>query len=46
MCELVQATIGTGRGAEDFAVLLEQQAASAGLELKPEDVAVEDGLSH
>lgn len=44
--QLVQATIGTGRGAEDFAVLLEQQAASAGLELKPEDVAVEDGLSH
>jgi len=43
--QLVQGTIGAGRGAEDFAVLLEQQAASAGLELKPEDAEVDDGLS-
>ncbi len=42
--QLVQATIGGGRGDEDFAVLLEQQAASAGLRLKPEDVVVDDGL--
>jgi 3-hydroxyisobutyrate dehydrogenase-like beta-hydroxyacid dehydrogenase len=42
--QLVQGTIGTGRGAEDFAVLLDQQAASAGLVLKPEDAEVDDGL--
>jgi 3-hydroxyisobutyrate dehydrogenase-like beta-hydroxyacid dehydrogenase len=43
--QLVQATIATGRGAEDFAVLLDRQAASAGLVLKPEDAEVTDGLS-
>jgi 3-hydroxyisobutyrate dehydrogenase-like beta-hydroxyacid dehydrogenase len=42
--QLVQGTIGGGRGAEDFAVLLDQQAASAGLELKAEDAEVDDGL--
>jgi 3-hydroxyisobutyrate dehydrogenase-like beta-hydroxyacid dehydrogenase len=43
--QLVQGTIANGRGAEDFAVLLDQQAASAGLMLKPEDAEVVDGLS-
>jgi 3-hydroxyisobutyrate dehydrogenase-like beta-hydroxyacid dehydrogenase len=41
----VQAAVSTGRGAEDFAILLELQARSSGLELKPEDAEVDDGLS-
>ena len=43
--QLVQGTISSGRSAEDFAVLLDQQAASAGLKLEPENVEVDDGLS-
>lgn len=43
--QLVQGTISSGRGAEDFAVLLDQQAASAGLGLKAENAEVDDGLS-
>ena len=42
--QLVQATVSTGRVDEDFAVLLDQQAAASGLELKPENVTVDDGL--
>jgi 3-hydroxyisobutyrate dehydrogenase len=42
--QLVQATVSSGRVAEDFAILLDQQAAAAGLELKPENVTVDDGL--
>jgi 3-hydroxyisobutyrate dehydrogenase-like beta-hydroxyacid dehydrogenase len=42
--QLVQASVSGGRINEDFAVLLDLQAASAGLELKPEDVEVDDGL--
>ena len=42
--QLVQGTISGGRDAEDFAVLLDQQAASAGLDLKPEAADVDDGL--
>jgi 3-hydroxyisobutyrate dehydrogenase-like beta-hydroxyacid dehydrogenase len=42
--QLVQATVSSGRVDEDFAVLLDQQAASAGLALAPEDVEVDDGL--
>ena len=42
--QLVQGTISGGRADEDFAVLLDQQAASAGLELKPEASDVDDGL--
>jgi 3-hydroxyisobutyrate dehydrogenase len=42
--QLVQGAIGAGRGGEDFAVLLDQQAASAGLDLKPEAADVDDGL--
>jgi 3-hydroxyisobutyrate dehydrogenase len=42
--QLVQATIGAGYRDADFAVLLELQARAAGLELKPEDAPVDDGL--
>jgi 3-hydroxyisobutyrate dehydrogenase len=42
--QLVQSAISTGRGAEDFAVLLDLQAASAGLRLEPEAAQVDDGL--
>jgi 3-hydroxyisobutyrate dehydrogenase-like beta-hydroxyacid dehydrogenase len=42
--QLVQGTISAGRVDEDFAVLLDQQAASAGLDLKPEAADVDDGL--
>ncbi|RZU75001.1 3-hydroxyisobutyrate dehydrogenase-like beta-hydroxyacid dehydrogenase [Micromonospora kangleipakensis] len=43
--QLVQATVSSGRIDEDFAILLDQQAAASGLVLKPEDVVVDDGLS-
>nr|MDT0659457.1 NAD(P)-dependent oxidoreductase [Micromonospora sp. DSM 115978] len=43
--QLVQATVSGGRITEDFAILLDQQAAAAGMVLKPEDVPVDDGLS-
>jgi 3-hydroxyisobutyrate dehydrogenase len=43
--QLVQQTVSSGRVTEDFAVLLDQQAAASGLSLKPEDVPVDDGLS-
>jgi 3-hydroxyisobutyrate dehydrogenase len=43
--QLVQASVGSGRVDEDFAILLDLQAAASGLELKPENVAVDDGLS-
>jgi 3-hydroxyisobutyrate dehydrogenase-like beta-hydroxyacid dehydrogenase len=42
--QLVQASVGTGRVDEDFSILLDLQAAASGLELKPENVAVDDGL--
>jgi 3-hydroxyisobutyrate dehydrogenase-like beta-hydroxyacid dehydrogenase len=41
----VQATVSSGRVDEDFAVLLDRQAHESGLELKPENVEVDDGLS-
>lgn len=43
--QLVQASVGSGRVDEDFAILLDLQAAASGLELKPENVHVDDGLS-
>ncbi|MER5303769.1 NAD(P)-dependent oxidoreductase [Streptomyces lasiicapitis] len=43
--QLVQACVSSGREAEDFSVLLDLQAAASGLEIKPEDGAVDDGLS-
>jgi 3-hydroxyisobutyrate dehydrogenase-like beta-hydroxyacid dehydrogenase len=42
--QLVQASVSSGRITEDFAVLLDLQAASSGLELTAEDVEVDDGL--
>jgi 3-hydroxyisobutyrate dehydrogenase len=41
----VQASVSSGRVDEDFAILLDLQARSSGLELKPEDARVDDGLS-
>lgn len=43
--EIVQGAIGAGYENEDFAVLLLEVARGAGLELIPEDVVVDDGLS-
>lgn len=42
--QLVQASVSSGRVEEDFAILLDLQAAASGLELKPENVSVDDGL--
>jgi len=42
--EPVQSAVARGRTEEDFAVLLELQAAASGLSLTPEDVPVDDGL--
>ena len=42
--QLVQASVSSGRRDEDFAILLDLQAASAGLDMKPEEVEVDDGL--
>jgi 3-hydroxyisobutyrate dehydrogenase len=42
--QLVQASVSSGRVTEDFAVLLDLQAVSSGLELKSEDVEIDDGL--
>jgi hypothetical protein len=42
--QLVQASVGSGRVDEDFAILLDLQAAASGVELKPENVEVDDGL--
>jgi 3-hydroxyisobutyrate dehydrogenase-like beta-hydroxyacid dehydrogenase len=43
--DLVQTLIGNGYGAEDFAALIKLQAGASGIELKPENVPVGDGLS-
>jgi 3-hydroxyisobutyrate dehydrogenase len=42
--QLVQASVSSGRVDEDFAILLDLQAAASGMELKPENVSVDDGL--
>jgi 3-hydroxyisobutyrate dehydrogenase-like beta-hydroxyacid dehydrogenase len=42
--ELVQNLVGLGHADKDFATLIFQQAANSGLELKPENVDVGDGL--
>jgi 3-hydroxyisobutyrate dehydrogenase len=42
--EIVQGVIGHGSTSEDFAVMLEYQARASGLELRPENVEVSDGL--
>lgn len=43
--QLVQASVSSGRVDEDFSILLDLQAASSGITLKPENVPVDDGLS-
>lgn len=43
--QLVQASVGSGRVEEDFAILLDLQAAASGIKLKPENVEIDDGLS-
>jgi 3-hydroxyisobutyrate dehydrogenase len=43
--QAVQASVGSGRVDEDFAILLDLQAAASGIELKPENVTVDDGLA-
>jgi 3-hydroxyisobutyrate dehydrogenase-like beta-hydroxyacid dehydrogenase len=43
--DLVQAMMGRGMKEDDFATLLLQQAQASGIELRPENVAVGDGLS-
>jgi 3-hydroxyisobutyrate dehydrogenase-like beta-hydroxyacid dehydrogenase len=42
--DLVQTLIGNGHSDKDFAALLLTQAQASGLRLKPENVAVDDGL--
>lgn len=41
----VQASVSMNRNDEDFAILLDVQAANSGLALKPENVTVDDGLT-
>jgi 3-hydroxyisobutyrate dehydrogenase len=43
--DLIQGMMGNGMTEQDFATLLIQQARASGIELKPENVAVGDGLS-
>jgi 3-hydroxyisobutyrate dehydrogenase-like beta-hydroxyacid dehydrogenase len=43
--QLVQQAVSGGRVSEDFSILLDQQAAASGLELKPEETPVDDGLT-
>jgi 3-hydroxyisobutyrate dehydrogenase-like beta-hydroxyacid dehydrogenase len=42
--QLVQSLVGQGYDDVDFAALLEQQARASGLELRPEETPVSDGL--
>jgi 3-hydroxyisobutyrate dehydrogenase-like beta-hydroxyacid dehydrogenase len=43
--EMVQSMMGNGYAEQDFSALILQQAKASGIELKPENVAVDDGLS-
>jgi len=43
--DLIQSMMGAGMTEEDFSTLLVQQAKASGIELKPENKAVGDGLS-
>jgi 3-hydroxyisobutyrate dehydrogenase len=43
--DLIQSMMGRGWSEQDFATLLMQQAQASGIELKPENVNVKDGLS-
>jgi 3-hydroxyisobutyrate dehydrogenase-like beta-hydroxyacid dehydrogenase len=42
---VIQSAIGRGHGADDFVALLLEVARGAGVDLQPENVAVDDGLS-
>lgn len=42
--EIVQAAIGLGHGEKDFSILLDMQAKASGMELKSEEVEVDNGL--
>src|SRR2546430_1911819 len=42
--DLIQSMMGAGMTEEDFSTLLLRQAMASGIELKPEDKAVGDGL--
>lgn len=42
--DLIQSTMGSGLSEEDFAMRLRRQARSSGMDLKPENVPVRDGL--
>jgi 3-hydroxyisobutyrate dehydrogenase len=42
--QVVQSLVGNGYDDVDFAALLEYEAKAAGLDLRPEDVPVSDGL--
>ena len=43
--DLVQSMMGSGMTQQDFATLIVQQAHASGIELEPENVVVDDGLS-
>ena len=43
--DLIQTMIGNGPAEQDFATLIVRQARASGIELKPENVPVSDGLS-
>jgi 3-hydroxyisobutyrate dehydrogenase-like beta-hydroxyacid dehydrogenase len=43
--DLIQQMIGHGMTEEDFSTLILMQAKASGIELKPENVTVSDGLS-
>jgi 3-hydroxyisobutyrate dehydrogenase-like beta-hydroxyacid dehydrogenase len=43
--DLIQSMMGSGMTEQDFATLLLQQARASGMELKPENVPVSDGLT-
>ena len=43
--DLIQSMMGSGMTEQDFATLLVQQARASGIELKPENVPVSDGLA-
>ncbi|MBE0622917.1 MAG: NAD(P)-dependent oxidoreductase, partial [Burkholderiales bacterium] len=43
--DLIQSMIGSELTEQDFATLILQQARASGIELKPENVAVGDGLA-
>jgi hypothetical protein len=43
--DMVQTMMGNGMTEQDFATLLVQQAKASGVELRPENVPVNDGLS-